>query len=159
MSGCFLANVCHTIITMWFKVYMFANVSISTLICCCVWTLFVKFWNSMYFWILIQLHFQVCIQLSLPKSYDQMLKKKLQSFISLISFMALTISLANINSKILKIELLFHLLLHIHHVHIILSITFKKETVNFVEWNQPPCMWMMFWQLCGYNGWVKVSKQ
>jgi hypothetical protein len=57
----------------------------------------------MYFWLLIQVHFQVCIKLSLPKSYDQMLKKKLQSFISLISFMALTISLTNISSKILKI--------------------------------------------------------
>jgi hypothetical protein len=41
--------------------------------------------------------------LSLPKSNDQMLRKKLQSLISLISFMALTISLANINSKILNI--------------------------------------------------------
>lgn len=103
MSCCFLAIVCHTIITMWFRVYMFANVSISTLVCCCMWTFFVIFWNSMYFWILIQVHFQVCIQLSLWNSYDQMLRKNLQKFISLISFMALTISLANINSKILKI--------------------------------------------------------
>jgi hypothetical protein len=88
---------------MWFRVYMFANVFISTLICCCMNFFLMIYWNSMYFWISIQVHFQVCIQLSLPKSYDKMLRKKLQSFISLISFMALMISLTNISSKILKI--------------------------------------------------------
>ncbi len=91
------------------------------------------FCDILEFYVFLDMHFQVCILLSLPKSNDQMLRKKLQSLISLISFMALTISLANINSKILNIQLLFHLLLHIHHVHIILSITFKKETVNFLE--------------------------
>ncbi len=61
------------------------------------------FCDILEFYVFLDMHFQVCILLSLPKSNDQMLRKKLQSLISLISFMALTISLANINSKILNI--------------------------------------------------------